>query len=81
MFNNIIVHKQVSIFNESLMNIFSNFTPKELVTFDDRDPLGWTILQKVKLNGNINSIRYIAKMVINVLITYDFKRQQFKCLS
>ena len=38
MFNNKSVHKQVSIFNEILMNIFSNFTPNKLVTFDDRDP-------------------------------------------
>ena len=27
-----------SIFNEILMNIFSNFTPNKLVTFDDKDP-------------------------------------------
>ena len=38
MFNNKSVHKQVSIFNETLMNIFSNFTPNKLVTFDDSDP-------------------------------------------
>ena len=38
MFNKESVHKQVSIFNEILMNIFSNFTPNKLVTFDDRDP-------------------------------------------
>ena len=32
------IHKHVSIFNETLMNIFSNFNPNKLVTFDDRDP-------------------------------------------
>ena len=31
MFNNKSVHKQVSIFNETVMNIFSNFTPNKLV--------------------------------------------------
>ena len=31
------IHKQVSIFNETLMNIFSNSTPSKHVTFDDRD--------------------------------------------
>ena len=31
---------QVSTFNETLTNIFSNFTPNKLVTFDDSDPLG-----------------------------------------
>ena len=38
MFNNKSVHKQVSIFNEILTNIFSNFTSNKLVTFDDTDP-------------------------------------------
>ena len=38
MFNNKNVPKQVSIFNETLMNIFSNFTPNKLVTLDDKDP-------------------------------------------
>ena len=38
MFINKSVLKQVSIFNETLMNIFSNFTPNKLVTCDDRDP-------------------------------------------
>ena len=32
------IHKQVSIFNETLMNIFSNFTSNKLVTFEDREP-------------------------------------------
>lgn len=37
MVNNKSIHKQVSIFNEILLNIFSNFTPNKVVTFDDRD--------------------------------------------
>ena len=37
MFSNKIVRKQVSIFNETLMNIFSKFTTNE--PFDDRDLL------------------------------------------
>ena len=40
MFNNKSVQKQVSIFNEILMNLFSNFTPYKLVIFDDSD-LPW----------------------------------------
>ena len=39
MFNDKSIHKQVSAYNERLMNIFLNFTPNKLVTFDDRDPL------------------------------------------
>ena len=76
MFNNKSVHKQVSIFNEILTNIFSNFTPNKLVTFDDRDP-PWINDFVKKLNGKINSIRYIPKMVINIMITYNLKKQLF----
>ena len=32
------VHQQVCIFNKTLMNIFSNFTPNKYVTFNDKDP-------------------------------------------
>ena len=38
MFINKSMHKQVCIFNETLMNIFSNFTSNKLATFDDWDP-------------------------------------------
>ena len=38
-FSNKSVHKQLSIFKETLINIFSNFTPNKLVTFEVRDPL------------------------------------------
>ena len=36
--NNLDVNEQVSVFNETIMNIMSNFVPIELVTCDDRDP-------------------------------------------
>ena len=32
------VHQQVNIFNKTVINIFSNFIPNKLVTFDDKDP-------------------------------------------
>ena len=39
LFNNKTVNKQVFIFNETIMNIFPNFVPNKLVTFDDtNDP-------------------------------------------
>ena len=36
--NNLDVNEQVSVFNETIMNIMSNFVPNELVTCDNRDP-------------------------------------------
>ena len=38
LFNNRTVNRQVSIFNETIINIFSNFAPNKLVTFDDSNP-------------------------------------------
>ena len=33
--NNLDVNEQVSVFNETIMNIMSNFVPNKLVIFDD----------------------------------------------
>ena len=38
MFSNKNIHEQVAIFNDILMNIFSNYILKKYVTIDDRDP-------------------------------------------
>ena len=51
MFSNKSVHKQVSIVNETLINIFSNFTLNELVTFDDRDSPWMNDFVKSKIKG------------------------------
>ena len=50
------VHKQVSVFNNKLMNIFSNYIPNEYITIDDRD-LPWmnkTIKNKIKLKKSLH---------------------------
>ena len=39
LFSNKSIHEQVTIFNQTLMNIFSNYTPSKLITSDDKDPL------------------------------------------
>ena len=48
MFHKKSAHKQISIFNEILMNIFSNFTSNKLVTFDERDS-PWNDFVKSKI--------------------------------
>ena len=40
------VQQQLNIFNKTIINIFSNFIPNKLVTFDDKDP-PW-ITEKLK---------------------------------
>ena len=36
--NNKTANRQVAIFNETIINIFSNFVPNKLVKFNDCDP-------------------------------------------
>ena len=38
LFSNKSVHQQVKILNNTLMNVFSNFTPNKSVIFNDKDP-------------------------------------------
>ena len=44
------VHKQVSVLNRPLMDIFSNFIPNKLVTFNDKDPPWMTPNLRNKIN-------------------------------
>ena len=56
MFLNRNVHVQVSVFNNTLMNIFSNCIPNKYVTIDDRDPpwMNEAIKNKIKLKKSLH---------------------------
>ena len=49
------VNQQVKILTDTLFNVFSNFTPNKVVTFDDRDPPWMTEFIKLKIQQH-NSI-------------------------
>ena len=36
--SNLDVNKQISVFNETIVNIFENFIPHETITYNDKDP-------------------------------------------
>ena len=56
------VNKQVTIFYETLINIFSNTVPNKLVTFNDPcDPPWMNDFVKIKSNGNIKYTKLIKK--------------------
>ena len=57
MFLNKNTHEQVAIFNDILMNIFSNYIPNKYVTIDDRDPPWMT----EKIKNKINLKRSLSK--------------------
>ena len=50
------IHAQVALFNETLLNIFSNFIPSRTKTFTDSDPPWMTedVKNKIKLKNNLN---------------------------
>ena len=57
MFSNKNTHEQVAIFNDILMNIFSNYIPNKYVTIDNRDPPWMT----EKIKNKINLKRSLSK--------------------
>ena len=61
MFINKSIHKEVSIYNETLTNVFSNFTPNKLVTFDDRDPTWMNDYAKGKIKWKNQLYKIYAK--------------------
>ena len=55
LFSNKSVHQQVKILNNTLVNVFSNFVPNKLVTFNDKD-LPWMsehLKKKIKWRNKI----------------------------
>ena len=50
------INYQVELFNEILMNIFSNFIPNKIKTFRDSDPpwMNYDIKSKIKLNHKLH---------------------------
>ena len=54
-FNGKDINFQVELFNENLMNIFSNFMPNQIKTFRNSDPpsMNDDIKNKVKLKNNL----------------------------
>ena len=56
LFNNKTVNKQVSTFNETIINIFSNFVSNKLVTVDDPPWMSDFIKNKIKWKHQIHKI-------------------------
>ena len=76
LFNNKTVNKQVSILNETIINIFSNFVRNKRVTFNDSDPRWMNDYIKNKKLGNTNYIKSTKKMVIKKVTISNYKKQQ-----
>ena len=54
LFQNKSVHEQVLILNKTLLNVFSNYVPNKIVTFNDKDPPWMTQYLKSQINWHNN---------------------------
>ena len=71
------VHEQVTIFNQTLMNIFSNYIPNKLITVDDKDPpwMNESIKKKIMVKKyasksfNANKKNYDAYLKLQTITT------------
>ena len=65
-------HEQVAIFNDILMNIFSNYIPNKYVTIDNRDPPWMTekIKNKINLKRSLSkSNKFIETQILSTEIS------------
>ena len=72
MFSNKNFYEQVSIFNNTLMNIFTNYIPNKYITTDDRDPpwMNKTLKNKNKLKKSLHkSNNFIEKQTLSTEIS------------
>ena len=67
--SNLDVNKEVSVFNETIMNIFENFIPHETITCNDKDP-PWMNKQIETLFAEKNALykRLKQRIVISQLL-------------
>ena len=64
MFSNKNIHEQVAMFNDILMNIFSNYIPSKYVTINDRDPPWMTekIKNKISLKRSLSKSNNFSEL-------------------
>ena len=66
-------HQQVRTLNCIMINVFSNFIPNKVVTFNDRDPPWMTVYVKTKIQQRDNIFKNYLRSSKN--------NQDFKCLQ
>ena len=81
LFQNKNVNEQVAILNNIILNIFSNFVPNKILTFDDRDPPhGWLIIQNQKFIGKISftTNTWTAQGIKQIMTFFNKQYQRYQ---
>ena len=87
MFSNKNIHEQVAMFNDILMNIFSNYIPSKYVTINDRDPPWMTekIKNKISLKRSLSkSNRFSEVQMLSTeisMLILETKEKYYRNLS
>ena len=78
MFLNKNTPEQVAIFNDILMDVFSNYTPNKYVTIGDRDPPWMTekIKNKINLKRCLSKSNIFITIVININFYIDIGKER-----
>ena len=79
--NNKTVNGQVPVFNQAIINIFSNFIPNKLVTFNDRDSPWMNDFVKNKIKWKHKIYKTYKKMVAHTVTIASFKKQLVSFLN
>ena len=77
-------NEQVAIFNDILMNIFSNYIPNKYVTIDNRDPPWMTekIKNKINLKRSLSkSNKFIETQMLSTEVSRKVIGKERKMLS
>ena len=82
MFSNKNVYKRVSSFNNTLMNIFTNYIPNKYITIDDRVPpwMNETLKNKIKLNKSLrksNNFMGIQKLSTEISDMISKRKEKY----
>ena len=66
MLSNKSVHRHVKILNNTLINVFYNFIPNKLVSFNDKDPTWMSEYLKTKSNDITRYMQSISMKIMSV---------------
>ena len=76
------VNEHVSIFNDAISNIMSNFVPNEIIIFDDRDPpwMNHHIKNLIRYKDDFNKKFVHGKNSMLHLLTFNILQKPFKSI-
>ena len=70
------VEEKVLIFNKTVLNVFSNFIPHEVIVCDDKDPQWFNAKIKSLLNEKLKTYNAYGKKLNNIQLRNNLRSLQ-----